>query len=580
MKKGFTLIEVLVGTAVFLVVAMAVYQAYTSLFLLISANQYKILALNLANEQFEIVRNLTYSSVGETTGIPHGVIPHSQMLTRGGVTFVVTTTIRNVDLPFDGVIDGTPDDLSPADNKLIEVEVSCDQCKGFTPVTLTTTVAPKNLETASTNGALFVRVFDANGNPVSGADVHIVNSAASIVIDDVTGANGMLQIVDAPPGLNAYAITVSKPGYSSARTYPPGDVANPTPTQPDATVVIQQVTQVSFSIDQLSSVSISSITPVCVAVPNIDFSLTGSKNIGASLPKYSVNHVTNGSGAFSNSTMEWDSYTIAGLDATYDIVGLNPLNAIAVSPGGSQHIDLIVAPKNPKSLLVTVKDAGTGLPVTGATVTLTDPDDEDTTQVTDRGYINQTDWSTETGGDAGIETSSPAGILKLKDIFGTYAPTGIFESSTIDTGISSNFSNLVWSPTDQPPSAGLDSVKFQFATNIVITATTTWSYKGPDGTSGTYYTLADTAINSIHNGDRYVRYKAFLSTVLDTVTPTISDIAFTYTSSCIPPGQVIFSGLSNGTYKISVSKAGYGSVTDDPVSISTSFLEKEVTLSP
>ncbi len=592
--SGFTLVEILVGVAVFLVVATAVYQAYTSLFVFISLNQYKILALNLANEQFEIARNLSYADVGEVSGVPAGKIPHIQNLTRGGVVFTVTTTVRNVDLPFDGTIGGTPKDLSPADNKLVEVEVACPTCKNFTPITLTTTVAPKNLETASTNGALFIKVFDANGQPVENADVHIVNSHATttIVIDDVTDVNGMLQIVDVPPGVNAYNITVSKSGYSTEKTYPPSAPGNPNPTEPDATVLVQQVTQVSFSIDRLSALSFSSVSPTCVAVGGIDFSLTGSKNIGVGIPKYSQNLVTSGDGTYSNNAIEWDSYTVSGIDGSFDIIGINPLNAIPVNPNSAQYVDLIVAPKNPKSLLVTVKDSSTGLPITGATVAVTNTDGYSSTQVTDRGYINQTDWSGGEGQDAysdmtkyfssdgNIDTGSPAGELKLKNAFGSYNPSGILESSTFDTGSPSNFGNLVWSPTDQPPTTGADSVKFQFATNATTTATTTWSYKGPDGASGTYYTLANSTINPVHNNDRYARYKVFLSTAFSTSTPNLSDIAFTYTSSCTPPGQVVFSGLSSATYTVLVSKTGYATVTDDNVSISTNWIEKIITLSP
>ena len=591
-ERGFTLIETLVGVAVFLVIATAVYQAYTSLFSLISSTQYRILALNLANEQFEIIRNLSYSDVGEIGGLPNGKIPHSQTIVRGGVSFVVTNTIRNVDLPFDGTIGGTPNDLSPADNKLAEVEVECDTCKGYSPITLTTTVAPKSLETASTNGALFVKVFDANGVPVSDADVHIVNSKATttITIDDVTDVNGVLQIVDAPPGVNAYAITVSKPGYSTARTYPPGGGGNPSPTQPDATIAVQQVTQVSLAIDKLSTLTVSSITPLCTAVGSIDFSLVGSKQIGASLPKYSQNLITNGSGTYSNATMEWDSYSILGIDSAYDIIGINPLNAFPVNPNSTQHVDLVVAPKNPRSYLVTVKDASTGLPVTGATVTLTRGGTV-LTQVTDRGYINQTDWSGGSGqilytdatkyfdDDGNIDTGSPSGELKLKKPFSTYSPNGNLESSTIDTGASSNFGNLVWSPTDQPVNTGPNSVKFQFATNSELTATTTWTYLGPDGTAATYYTSANSTINALHNGARYARYKLFLSTTSSTTTPSVSDISFTNTSSCTPPGQVVFSGLSSGTYDLDVVKSGYTTYSLDEISISNPWTEKIVTLS-
>ena len=585
-NKAFTLVETLVGVAVFLVIATASYQAYVSLFTLINQNQYKILGLNLANEQFEIIRNLAYSDVGIQGGLPNGKIPHSQTLVRAGVTFEVTTTIRNVDIPFDGTIGGTPNDLSPADNKLVELEINCLACNSFASLFLTTTVAPRALETSSSNGALFVRVFDANGVAVSGANVHIVNTQANpdIIIDDVTDTSGILQIIDAPPGVEAYEITVTKSGYSTDRTYTDGAVGNPDPLKLHATVVVQQVTQVSFAIDKLSAISFSSLTPTCAVVGGIDFSLVSSGLVGVGVPKYSQNLATDGSGAYSNSSMEWGSYTITGTDATYDIVGINPLNPINLNPDSVQEVDLIVATKNPRSLLVTVKDSSTQLPITDATVQVTGTS-YDETQITDRGFINQTNWS----GGAGVDYTADDGFLdvdggeiKLKNVSGSYNPNGILESSTIDTGSESNFHSLVWSPTDQPVSASSDgtpSVRFQIATNASSTDTT-WTYLGPDGTAGTYYTTSNATISSVHNDDRYLRYKVFLHSADPAVTPNISDIAFTMTSSCTPPGQVIFSGLSAGTYTISISKSGYTTQVITDVSVSSNWKEQEVILSP
>lgn len=590
---GFTLVETLVGVALFLIIALASYQAYVSLFALISQNQYKILGLNLANEQFEIVRNLPYSDVGIQNGLPRGKVPHIQNLVRGGVSYVVTTTIRNVDQTFDGTLGGTPNDISPADNKLVEVEVTCPTCKSFSPILLTTTVAPKNLETASTNGALFVRVFDANGVAVPDAQVHIENNTISprIVIDDVTDANGMLQIIDAPPGVSAYEITVTKPGYSTDRTYAV-DASNPSPTKPHVTVVVQQVSQVSFAIDQLSTVTFNSVTPTCSIVPNMDFALVGAKTIGVSLPKYSQALATNASGVYSNSSMEWDAYTLTGMDAVYDIVGLNPLNPISLNPNGNHNVSVIVAPKNARSILVTVKDSATLLPVTGAQVTLSLNGSTIDTKTTDRGFINQTAWNGGVGqddyvdvtkyftDDGHVSVNTPSGQVVLKDIFGNYASDGSFESSTIDTGSASNFYNLIWTPADQPVDAGSDSFAVQFASNASSTASTTWTFKGPDGTSGSFYTTSNSSIASVHNGDRYVRYKAFFHTASTTVTPNLSDIAFTFTSQCTPPGQVIFTGLAAGVYRVTVQKAGYSTLEKDITISSSSWKEQEMIISP
>jgi prepilin-type N-terminal cleavage/methylation domain-containing protein len=569
-SKAFTLVEVLVGAAVFLIVALSAYNAYVALFQLINLSQYKILAVNLANEQFEIARNMPYVDVGIVGGIPKGKLSHIQSLVRGGVTFTVTTTVRNLDLPFDGTIGGSPNDLSPADNKLVDITVSCGGCKNMKPISLTGQVAPKNLETESSNGALFIRVFDANGQPVQGASVHIVNVATttSIVIDDVTDATGMLQIVDVPPGDNAYRIVVAKSGYSTDRTYLVGAVDNPTPSKPDATVLLQQVTQVSFAIDRLSTLTVLSVTPTCAVVPNFDFALVGSKQLGTNVPKFSQNMVTDSSGSLVLSNiMEWDTYTIIPTDTVYDISGLNPLNPVTINANSLQQVQIISIPRDPRSLLITVKDSATQLPISDSVVTVSGTG-YNNIQTTGKGFINQTDWSGGSGqvsytnntkyfnDDTNIDVTSASGLIKLRSAFNVYNFSGEIQSSTFDTGSPSNFYTLDWSPTDQPLLAGTNSVRLQIAT-ASTTSPTAWNFLGPDGTSATYYTVPNTPINIIHNGDRYLRYKIFLTTEDASVSPNITDVAFTFTSSCTPPGQVVFSALSSGTYHIHVTKTGY-----------------------
>jgi prepilin-type N-terminal cleavage/methylation domain-containing protein len=582
-KRAFTLIETLVGVTVFLVIATSIYQAYVSLFSFISLNQYKVLALNLANEQFEIIRNLSYSNIGIPGAIPNGQIPHIQTLERGGVNFTVTTTIRNVDLPFDGLIGETPNDLSPADNKLVSVEITCATCRNFTPINITTTVAPKNLETASTNGSLLVKVFDANGLPVNNASVSIINNLATppIVINDVTNVNGFLQIVDAPPGAEAYEIIVTKAGYSTDKTYPTGGVANPNPIKTHATVLLQQLTQISLSIDKLSSLTIKSENSACTSIPNVGLSLKGTKLIGTDVIKYYSTPNTGGTGTYINNSMEWDYYNIVSLDSVYDIAGINPLNAISLGPNNTQSISVVMTPKNPKSLLVTVKDSSTLLPITDAIVRVTNSGSYDNSKITGRGSISQTDWSggEYSSNDGNIDVLNPAGELTLRNVFGSYNPSGVMESIIFDTGSASNFHNLAWLPTDQPIEAGANSVRFQFATNATSTASTTWDYKGPDETSSTYYTLPNTTLSSVHNGDRYAKFKVFLETLSSTSTPNISDISFTVTTSCTPPGQVIFTGLSSDSYHVEVNKAGY-TISETDVNVNLDWQEHEIILAP
>lgn len=590
-RSGFTLVESLIGAAILLVVSVSVYNGWSKLLELSQLSKLKITAAALANEQFEIARNLPFADVGIQGGLPAGKIPHIQTLTRNGVTFTVTSTVRNVDDPFDGTIGGTPNDLSPADYRLMEVEITCPTCKNFQPVIVTSSVGPKGLETASTNGALFVKVFDAAGQPLSGAAVHIENTDANpdIIIDDVTNAAGLLQIVDAPPGVGAYSIRVSKSGYSTEQTYVLGGVGNPNPSKPHATVAVQQVTQLSFAIDKVSTLNVASVRDTCAPVGAVDFSLKGSKLIGTSpdVYKYDTAHVTDASGLKTISSLEWDTYTTTLTSTGYDLVGSIPLNPLTVNPDTTQDFKLIVAPKNPSTLLVTVKDTATQLPISGAEVTISKAGFTSTLS-TGRGFLTQTDWKAGAGqvnfvdadryfdSDTNVETTYFAGEIRLKDMFGTYASSGYLISSSFDTGSASNFHQILFKPESQPAQTGANAVRFQVATN---NDNTTWNFLGPDGTASTYYTSSNNNLNSLHNGDRYFRYKVFLSTADTAYTPTVSDVSFTFTSSCVPPGQTAFSGLSQGLYDVSITKTGYQVFTDQ-VNLGSVWQQYEASLAP
>lgn len=589
---GFTLIETLIAVAVFLIISTSSYQGYIAILKGVQVVRIKQSSLSVANEQIEIIHNLPYVDVGIVGGLPLGKIPHEQSIFNDGIEFLVTTTIRNIDLPFDGVIGGVPNDSSPADNKLVEIEVACVTCS-VEPIRLTTQIAPLSLETTGENGALFVQVFNANGLPISGAEVHIENNKLEtpLIIDDITNANGLLQLIDAPTGTEAYEITVTKDGYSVEKTYANNDPENPVPDRLHSNVVTGQVTQVSFSIDELSDLQVYSKRDTCSPVGLVDFQLTGSKMIGLNTFKYDQSQVTNGSGYLSLPDLEWDNYTFDVTDSTYSLAGSNPMVLLNLAPGSSQEVDLIVAPSNPNMLLVRVKDGATGLPLSDARV-IVDLGGDDEELLTGRGFLTQTDWS---GGssqddfnnetryfsqDGNLETLNPAGEIKLVDVGGNYVSNGELISSTFDSGTTTNFQILDWIPGDQPVGAGADPVRFQVATNLVNNASSTWSFVGPLGTSNSYFTSPGQSFDDIHSGDRYLRYKALLSTASSTNTPSISDISFTFSSDCTPAGQVFFTGLSTGSYTVTVEKSGYTTSIQEDFPISNLWQYIDITLTP
>ncbi len=106
-----------------------------------------------------------------------------------------------------------------------------------------------------------------------------------------------------------------------------------------------------------------------------------------------------------------------------------------------------------------------------------------------------------------------------------YTATGTLTSATIDLKYATS-TRISWSSSAHGQT-GSNPVKFQVAAN---TDNATWSYVGPDGTSGTYFTSSNTALPGSLNGKRYYRYRAYLTTANTSFTPTLSSVTFTYHS--------------------------------------------------
>lgn len=603
-KRGFGLVETLVGVTVFVLIAAASYGGFLKVMEGVKVLRAKNTATNLANEQIEIIRNLSYTDVGIVDGIPLGKIRRDQIIQRGGIDFNINTSVRNIDDPFDGEIGGTPNDLSPADYKLAELSISCSSCGLTENFKYYARISPYALETIGNNGALFVQVLNANGQPLSGANVNIFNDqgTSTINIDEVTNNEGIFQLIDAPPGTEAYEITVSGedlPGdYSVDQTYEVGSLENPNPNKPHANVAIGQVTQISFAIDELSDININSRRNNCEVIPYIGFDVRGSKTIGTDgvgslMYKYDESLQTDGNGFLDAGGLEWDNYFFDITDGTFDLAGSSPFLPLELNPGSDQGVDLILTEKNPNALLVKVIDSETGLPVSDATVSLdavSGGATGDHELITGNGFLNQTDWIGGGGqDDFSNETryfnstnidNTTAGQITLTQFAGNYDTSGYLESSTYDVGTTTNFGNIFWNPVDQPIETGADSVRFQLATNLENTATTTWDFIGPDGTGSSYYTSPGEVIDSNHNGGRYLRYKAYLETDDVSFAPTISNFSFTFVTDCIPPGQVFFSGLNAGLYDLTVDHINYQQYVEGDFEIINSWADHEVVLTP
>ncbi len=570
-QTGFTLLEALMTLAIFAIIAAGVLGAYSALTRSIKTAREKTALASLADNYMEIVKNMPYSQVGTLNGNPHGNLPdyvNAISAKMESFTYKIYYEVTYVDDSADGTV---PTDAEGADYKQVKMFVQNTTTGKITY--FATNVVPKGLEGTLNAGALLIKVYNANGQPVPGASVHIegTTTSPSIILDRSSDSSGQWIEVGLPARVNGYHIVVTAPGYSTDQTYPIS-VSNPNPIKPDATIVDGQVTTVSFFIDLLSTLNIKTLNNLCQNVSGVNLNIKGAKLIGTSpdVYKYFMNW-TSVAGLIALTNLEWDTYTPTLLTGqSWVVLGTSPIQKIDVLPGTTQTFTMILNTNSTaNSLLVIVKDAGTGAALENATVHLRKGGSvpQDYYGVTGGSVWVQSDWTSGGGqatwstttpdryfqDDANIDINSAPTGVRLKKTSGNYAASGWLESSTYDTGTSaSNFTTITWQPTSQDAAAAL---KFQIASN---NDNATWLYLGPDGTSSTYYTVSGTSISSAHDNNRYVRYKAFLSTTNNKKTPVLTSISINYVSGCFTPGQVWFGSLTQGNnYDLDVTLSGY-----------------------
>lgn len=345
-QKGFTLVEVLVAAAIISIAGAAILTTIASMLKVTLVSQDTVRAQNLANEKMEVLKNMPYNSLATQHGAiyPPGNILDSETVTSGGHTYVVHTYISYVDDPFDGnalgTIPGKPKDIYPFDYKKVAIEVR-DKEDSKVLTKISTNVSANAAETSNGTGILFLKVIDSQNDPVPNANVHLTNPTKTPAVDivTITDTEGLLQIPILPEDKNnGYHLEVSFPGFSSDQTYP-DNRAGYDPVQPDFNIIAQQVTNMTLSIDLLSTFNITVVNEAGAPVPNLDVKVTGDKliyvdttEVNPAIPKYSQTFTTNAGGLITISNLEWDSHSLS-TSAGYFIISTSPYQKVSVPAG-------------------------------------------------------------------------------------------------------------------------------------------------------------------------------------------------------------------------------------------------------
>lgn len=418
-KKGFTLIDVLIGIGLLLIVFLGIFGAYQLSVLVIGQSKAKIIATYLANSEIEKIRNLPYESIGVQGSFPDGIIEAQSEITQNNINFIIE---RRVDYVVDSV-DGLflPEDECPNDYKKVQIKVS-SLGKFSAEFLAVIDITPANLaqECAQEGGILSVIVFDAYGVLVNSPLIEIRDPFNDSILKTATPFDGK-HYFSLIPG--TYKIVVSKDGYSSDQTFKENDVYQGktivSPEKPNAIVLNGRLTEVSFSIDKLSSMQIETTGVQELEyppIPGVSFNLRGEKIVGRSIDdepiyKYSQNKITNNNGTTSISGLEWDNYYFSINSSGLELVdielppaGSTTTQPISLSPDNNLSLRLILKAEN--SLLVAVKDYDTDQPIFSANVRLySSPLNYDLTQYT--GQDGKTYFIPLENGNYNLEVEGP-----------------------------------------------------------------------------------------------------------------------------------------------------------------------------
>jgi hypothetical protein len=255
-----SLIDVIVGTAIMLVVFLSIFGAFKLSIDLIYSTKAKVGAVALVADRLEYIRSLPYASVGTVGGIPSGNLPQVATSTLNGITYVMSTLVQYVDDPADGTGNSDSNGIT-ADYKLVKVEADWMIRTSSRATSAVTTVTPVGLETLANGGTLTVNVLNAVAAAVPGATVTIINASTSpaINVSEDTNNAGAVSFPGAPVAGN-YQITVGKAGYSSAQTYA-ANAQNPNPSPGNVAIVNHKTSTTSFSIDQLGKLHTYTFSP-------------------------------------------------------------------------------------------------------------------------------------------------------------------------------------------------------------------------------------------------------------------------------------------------------------------------------
>ncbi len=259
--RAMTLIDVVVGTALMLTVFLSLFAAFKLSIELVHGTKAKAGAIALMTEQMEYVRGLPYEDVGTVGGIPAGPIEQQISRELNGIQYTVRTLIQYMDAPEDG-LDAADTNGITADYKSVKVAALWSVRGNARSTFSVTRISPHGVESLTNGGTLRVNVFNANTEPVQGANVSIVNVVTNPVVSlSILTDDAGTVLLPGAPAAAGYEISATKNGYSASQTYD-ATADNPSPNPGHAAVANQLTTTLSLAIDVFGTLRVTTFDPI------------------------------------------------------------------------------------------------------------------------------------------------------------------------------------------------------------------------------------------------------------------------------------------------------------------------------
>jgi prepilin-type N-terminal cleavage/methylation domain-containing protein len=200
--EGFSLVEVIVAMAIFLIVSAAALGLIMTSLQTVRGNADRVYAAAVARGEVDYLRTLGSGA------IPLGA--STRTVSGAGGDFTVTRTATWVDAGVATNPCNVGPGVSPGKSYLrVQVEVVGEELDA--PQRLDAIVYPSDTVPTQNTGTVTVVVVDASNAPVPGVTVTGSNGAGS-TFQQVTGPDGCVFVPDLVVGAS-WLVTVSKPGY-------------------------------------------------------------------------------------------------------------------------------------------------------------------------------------------------------------------------------------------------------------------------------------------------------------------------------------------------------------------------------